>query len=159
MTPQTFKLNTLAQPHWTEQQHANAETVLTFIQQLMNQHDFDLIIQKQGETAYRQHNRNMPDGIHGVVNALRKLTKRFPEFSYDVKRIFVDGDNVIVHSHATVQKKHRGNDKKGFNIIDTWTVKDGMLIEHWDVVQPLDSFMRLHYWLTGGSILNNNGVF
>lgn len=149
----------LKKEHWSAQEVATAKLVTEFVQQLMNNHDFDLIVKKYGGSPYVQHNRGIPDGITGVVNTIRQLTKRFPDYTYDVKHLFVDGDYVSLHSHATVNKKHRGNDKKGFNIIDTWRVKDGKIIEHWDAVQPIDGFMRFYTWLTGGSIRNTNGVF
>ena len=153
------KIDAFAKDHWSPSQKQKAENVLSFVQHLMNDHNFELIKQQYSDATYIQHNRSMNDGIAGVINSVSTLTKRFPDFAYDIKNIFVDGDYVILHSHATVNKKHRGNDRKGFNIIDTWLVKDGMLTEHWDAVQPLDNFMRLYYWITGGVVLNTNGVF
>ncbi len=153
------EIDSLMNDHWSPSQKQKAETALLFVQHLMNDHNFELIEQQYSNTPYIQHNRSMKDGISGVIDSVRSLTKRFPDFAYEAKNIFVDGDYVILHSHATVNKKHRGNDRKGFNIIDTWRIKDGKLTEHWDAVQPLDSFMRLYYWLTGGAVRNANGVF
>lgn len=153
------KIDSYKKKGWTTAQKQKAETVLQFVQQLMNNHNFTLIEQQYLNETYIQHNRSMKDGIGGVINYVSTLTKRFPDFAYDVKNIFVDGDFVILHSHATVNRKHRGNDRKGYNIIDTWLVKEGKLIEHWDAVQPMDNFMRLFYWITGGAIKNGNGVY
>lgn len=152
-------INSLVKDHWSSSQKQKAETVLSFVQNLMNEHNFELIKKQYSDATYIQHNRSMKDGIEGVIDSVSTLTKRFPDFAYEVKSIFVDGDFVTLHSHATVNKKHRGNDRKGFNIIDTWLIKDGKLAEHWDAVQPLDAFMRLYYWITGGAVLNSNGVF
>ncbi len=149
----------LVKTHWSDEQKKHAELALHFIQHVMNEHDFETIRKMYASAPYIQHNRSMEDGIEGVLQAVAKLSKRFPDFAYDVKNIMVDGDYVTVHAHATVNRKHRGNERKGFNIIDTWRVKDGRLVEHWDAVQPLDAFMRMYYWLTGGSIMNSNGVF
>jgi len=44
--------------------------------------------------------------------------------------MYVDGDYVTVHLHATNNKKHRGNPKKGLNIMDIWKVEDGVILEH-----------------------------
>ena len=145
--------------HWSDSQKKNAEITLNFIQQLMNNHDFDQIRKVYSSAPYIQHNRSMTDGINGVLHSVETLVKRFPDFAYEVKNVFVDGDHVIVHSHATINKKHRGNDRKGLNIIDTWRVNDNLPMEHWDAVQPLDAFMRMIYWFTGGSVKNSNGVF
>ena len=83
----------------------------------------------------------------------------YPEYSYDVKHIYADGDHVVFHSHATLKKEDRGNDRKGMNIIDTWRIEDGRIVEHWDAIQPLDRGMRLFVLLNGGNIRNSNGVF
>jgi hypothetical protein len=45
------------------------------------------------------------------------------------------------------------------NIIDTWRVEDGQLVEHWDAVEGISFFMRLYSLLTGGQIRNSNSIF
>ena len=67
--------------------------------------------------------------------------------------------HVIVHSHATLKAAHRGDDSKGMNIIDTWKVEDGELVEHWDAVQGISMDMRLYNLFAGGKVRNTNGVF
>ena len=152
-------IETLAKPHWSAEQTQNGGAVVNFVQTLMNNHDFETIRKHYTGRPYKQHNRSMTDGIEGVLKNVSMLTKRFPDFAYDIKNVQVDGDLVTIHAHATINKKHRGNDKKGLNIIDTWRVENGKLTEHWDAVQPLDAFQRMYYWLTGGSVMNANGVF
>ena len=71
----------------------------------------------------------------------------------------MDGDYVTFHSHATLKEEDRGNDQKGMNIIDTWKIENGKIVEHWDSIQPLDVFMRFYVGLNGGDIQNANGVF
>ncbi len=159
MTTKAINKHVFMKQHWSNQDKQNAEVVLDFVQLLMNNHDLDLIEKKYASSQYIQHNRNIGDGITGLVQYFRSLSKQFPEFSYDVKNIMVDGDLVTLHSHATVKKAHRGNDRKGFNIVDTWRIEEGELVEHWDSIQPLDNVMRFYYWITGGKIRNQNGVF
>ena len=149
----------LKQDSWTPQETENAKVVADFLQRMMNEHDFDETLQTFGGGRYLQHNRGIPDGISGVVAYLKNLTKRFPQYSYDVKRINADGDFIIVHSHATLRASHRGNEKKGFIITDTFRLKDGKLAEHWDAIQPIDFFARAIVFLTGGTIANDNPTF
>ena len=146
-------------PHWTDSERANATAVIEFVQLLMNDHDFDAVLQRFASQPYRQHNRSMTDGIEGVVSTLRDLVKTAPEFSYDVKHLYVDADHVILHSHATLKAKHRGDDGQGLNIMDVWRVENGRLQEHWDAVQGIGLSMRLYGLLTGGQVRNDNGVF
>ncbi|MCG7908623.1 MAG: polyketide cyclase, partial [Candidatus Thiodiazotropha taylori] len=62
-------------------------------------------------------------------------------------------------SHATLKEKHRGDDSQGLNIVDTWKLEDGRLVEHWDAIQGIDLSMRLYGLFFGGKVRNANGVF
>ena len=157
-TPQ-IDPNDHLQQHWTKSETENARVVLTFFQKLMNEHDFAHILNTYGEQAYVQHNRSIPNGIPGLVKYVRTLAKRFPDYGFDVKRVIASGDFVVLHSHATLKAAHRGNEKKGFIITDTFRLQDGKLAEHWDAIQPIDFFTRLLILLTGGAVANDNPTF
>jgi predicted SnoaL-like aldol condensation-catalyzing enzyme len=45
--------------------------------------------------TYRQHNPLIEDGMEG----LRKVASWLRDARYEIKRVFADGDHVIVHSH------------------------------------------------------------
>lgn len=152
-------LQSLQKPSWTKQELANANLITDFVQNLMNDHNFDYILEYYNDSAYVQHNRSLPDKITGLVGFLKEFVEDYPDYSYDVKHIYVDGNYVIFHSHATLKKADRGDDKKGMNIIDTWRLEDGRIVEHWDSIQALDGFMRFYSLINGGSIQNDNGVF
>lgn len=152
-------LDALQKPGWTEQEQANAALVTDFVQNLMNNHNFDYVLERYNDSAYVQHNRNLPDKVTGLVGFLQEFVEDYPDYTYDVKHIYVDGDYVIFHSHATLKQADRGNDQKGMNIIDTWRIEDGRIVEHWDSIQALDTFMRFYSLVSGGDIENDNGVF
>ncbi|ANQ49204.1 SnoaL-like domain-containing protein [Flammeovirga sp. MY04] len=152
-------LEKLQKSNWTEEEFKNAEIVVHFIQKLMNDHDFDYIKKTYSSQRYKQHNQSMIDGIDGVLDVVSNFAKRYPDYCYDVKHIYVDGEYVTVHSHSTNKKKHRGNPQKGLNIMDTWRVVDGEIVEHWDAVQPIHGFMRFFFWLVGGKFKNQNTYF
>ncbi|MET0072176.1 MAG: nuclear transport factor 2 family protein [Candidatus Thiodiazotropha sp.] len=154
-----INLQSLQKNSWTEQELANAILITDFVQNLMNDHNFDYILERYNDNSYVQHNRNLPDKITGLVGFLKKFVEDYPDYTYDVKHIYVDGDYVIFHSHATLEKDDRGNDKKGMNIIDTWRLENGRIVEHWDSIQALDGFMRFYSLIKGGNIKNTNGVF
>lgn len=149
-----FKKNT-----WTDDELKNANVVVDFVQNIMIDHDFDYIKEHYGDHEYKQHNQSMTDGLGGVLKTVSDFTKTFPDFTYDVKHLYVDGPYVIVHSHATAQKSHRGNPRKGLNIMDIWRVEDGEIKEHWDAVQPIHGTMRLYSLLNGGKFKNDNTYF
>ena len=145
--------------HWTDQEAENVKVVVDFFQHLMNEHDFEYILKTYASGSYIQHNRAIPNEIEGQVGYVKIMVKRFPDYSFDVKKIFADGNYVILHSHATMKAKHRGNETKGFIITDTFKLKDGKLAEHWDAIQPIDFFSRFLMLATGGTIGNNNPTF
>ncbi|BDD05523.1 nuclear transport factor 2 family protein [Aureibacter tunicatorum] len=157
-TPQ-ITFDNHVQKHWTKQETENVKVVIDFFQHLMNDHDFDYTTKKFGGRSYIQHNRAIPNEIEGVVGYVKTMINRFPEYSFDVKKVFADGNYVVLHSHATMQAKHRGNEKKGFIITDTFKLIDGKLAEHWDAIQPIDFISRLLMLATGGAIGNNNPTF
>ncbi len=152
-------LENLKKSHWSEEEIKNVELVTDFVQNLMNNHNLEYVLKNYNNSSYIQHNRNIPDGMEGIVGTIKDFTKTFPDFCYDVKQIIADGDHVLFHSHATMKKADRGNDKKGMNITDNWRIKDGQIVEHWDSIQAIDGFMRFYSLLNGGKIRNSNGVF
>lgn len=152
-------LESLKKPSWTEQEHANATLITDFVQNLMNSHDFEYVLERYNDSSYVQHNRSLPDKVTGLVGFLKEFVEKYPDYTYDVKHIYVDGDYVIFHSHATLDIDDRGNDLKGMNITDIWRLENGRIVEHWDSIQALDTFMRFYSLISGGNIENANGVF
>ena len=159
MTTPTIDIAELTRPNWTDAERDNAELVADFVRTIMNEHDFDAARARFGSGRYRQHSRGIPDGIESLFTYLEDLTNRFPEYTYDVKRINVDGDHVTFHSHVTMKASQRGDDNKGLNIIDTWRIEDGEIADHWDAIQPLGLDMRLYTLLRGGATRHDNGIF
>ena len=152
-------LDRLKKDTWSAQEYENAVIVTDFVQNLMNNHDFDYIKKKYGNNHYKQHNQSMVDGLTGVLQVVSNFAKRYPDYTYDVKHVYVDGPFVTFHSHATNNKKHRGNPQKGLNIMDIWKVEDGKITEHWDAVQPIHGAMRFLFWMIGGKFRNKNTYF
>ncbi|MEL6190395.1 MAG: ester cyclase [Bacteroidota bacterium] len=159
MSTLTIPSNTLTKSNWSEQEVKNVALITDFVQNLMNDHDFTYVRNTYGHSDYVQHNRSIPDRMEGILTYMEGFAKKFPEFSYDVKHIYADGDFVTFHSHATIKKAHLGNPDKGLNIVDIWRVVDGQIVEHWDALQPIDGSMKLFALLAGGKKANNNGLF
>lgn len=152
-------INAHLQGNWSQQETDNVKTVIDFFQHLMNEHDFDYTLKTYGDGRYIQHNRAIPDNVPGLISYVKYVTKRYPEYSFDVKRVIASGDFVVLHSHTTFKAKHRGNEKKGFIITDTFRLENGKLVEHWDAIQPIDAFTRFFWFMVGGRVQNNNPTF
>ena len=113
-------------------QERNKQNVLDFYDKGLNQKDFAAASRHFGAT-YIQHNPNAADGPEGFKGFVEFLKAKFPQSKSEVKRVFTDGDYVIVHVHAVREPGSRGS-----AIVDIFRCDaNGKIVEHWDVVQPI----------------------
>jgi predicted SnoaL-like aldol condensation-catalyzing enzyme len=124
------------------QMEENKKTVAAFYDAVLNQKDFDKASQYLG-SHYKQHNPIAADGAEGLKGFIAFLKEKFPNNRSEIKRIFADGDYVIVHVHAVREPGTRGN-----AIIDIFRLDNGKVVEHWDAVQPIPE-----------KAANDNGMF
>ena len=108
----------------------------------LNKKDFEEASKYLG-SKYIQHNPVAADGPEGLKGFIAFLKDKFPNNRSEIKRIFADGDYVIVHVHAVREPGTRGN-----AIIDIFRLENGKVVEHWDVIQPIPE-----------KAANNNGMF
>ncbi|HTK93501.1 MAG TPA: nuclear transport factor 2 family protein [Verrucomicrobiae bacterium] len=126
----------------TAQEEANKKVVVDFYEKAINQKDFEAASQHFGN-RYVQHNPGAPDGPEGLKAFLGFLKEKFPQSRSEIKRVFADGDYVILHVHAVREPGTRGS-----AIVDIFKLEGGKIVEHWDVVQPIPD-----------KAANNNGMF
>ncbi|WP_433192500.1 nuclear transport factor 2 family protein [Nocardia sp. CA-107356] len=50
----------------------------------------------------------------------------------EIKRVITDDDYAVVHYHMIP-----ADDVRGIAVVDIWRLVDGVITEHWDVVQPI----------------------
>jgi predicted SnoaL-like aldol condensation-catalyzing enzyme len=125
-----------------KQMEENKKIVAAFYDAALNQKDFDAAAKFLG-SRYTQHNPVAADGPEGFKAFIAFLKDKFPNNRSEIKRIFADGDYVIVHVHAVREPGTRGN-----AIIDIFKLENGKVVEHWDVIQPIPE-----------KAANNNGMF
>ncbi len=121
---------------------ANKKTVLEFYEAGLNKKDFEAASKYFGP-KYIQHNPGAPDGIEGFKGFLNFLKEKFPNSKSEIKRVFAEGDFVILHVHAVREPGTRGR-----AIVDIFRLEDGKIVEHWDVAQDIPEKMP-----------HNNGMF
>lgn len=83
-------------------------------------------IQRYFGTPYLQHNPTIPDGADDLPKVIAALPA---DFKYEPGIIVADGDMVMIHGLYT------GWGPKPLVTVDIFRVKDGRLVEHWDVMQ------------------------
>lgn len=81
---------------------------------------------------YKQHNPQVPDGKAPFVDFFTDYFKKNPLASSQILRTAVDGDLVWLHNHS-----RSSPDDRGRAIVNIFRVKDGKIVEHWDVIQAV----------------------
>lgn len=81
---------------------------------------------------YIQHSQLAPPGREALKEFLRTIKPQSPNALQEIKRSFVDGDHVILHYHV-----RRRPDDPGFAVVDIFRIENGMIVEHWDVLQDI----------------------
>ena len=107
--------NVSAQTRDLAMEESNRKLVVDFYNQFFNQHDTVKAAESVAEN-YLPHNPLLPDGN--------------PDAKAQIIRSGTDGDLVFLHVHFKVNTSDRGQ-----ALVDIFRVKDGKIIEHWDVMQ------------------------
>ena len=132
----------LAAPAGAADLEANKKAVVEFYEAGLNKKDFEAASKYFGP-KYIQHNPGAQDGIEGFKAFLAFLRDKFPNSHSEIKKVFAEGDFVILHVHAVREPGTRGR-----AIVDIFRLENGKIVEHWDVVQDIPEKMP-----------HNNGMF
>ncbi|MGH9547009.1 MAG: nuclear transport factor 2 family protein [Terriglobales bacterium] len=104
----------------------NKALVLEAFDTLFNQRDY-AAAERFWSSRYIQHSAHIEPGREGLFNLIKSIP---PTLKYEPGTIVAEGEFVIVHGRFS-----------GFGQPVNWIaadilrVKDGVLIEHWDVIQ------------------------
>jgi len=113
--------------------NTNKEIALAFYTQALLRGDVENAFRTYAGPYYRQHNPLIEDGMDGVRRFIAWITATHPNASGEIKRVFAEGDHVILHSHW-----HGLSDNpRGEAVVDIFRLENGKLVEHWDVIQPV----------------------
>ncbi|WP_105666011.1 nuclear transport factor 2 family protein [Cronobacter dublinensis] len=120
----------VASARQSDVEEANRQRVITFYDRFFNQHDTaaaDVVADD-----YRQHNPEVPDGKAPFVNYFSGFFRENPQSRAKVMRSAADGDLVWLQVHST-----NGSHDRGQAVLDIFRVKDGKIVEHWDIIQDV----------------------
>jgi predicted SnoaL-like aldol condensation-catalyzing enzyme len=104
----------------------NKAVVLEAFDTLFNQRDYTAA-ERYWSPKYIQHSAHIAPGREGLFNLIKSIP---PTLKYEPGTIVADGDFVIVHGRFS-----------GFGQSVNWIaadivrIEDGILVEHWDVIQ------------------------
>ena len=115
----------------TETEQANLDLVLAMFEAVLNSMDSSAV-DRFIAPGYIQHNQAAEPGREGLKRFLDMIRGQTPQAVHDIKRAFVDGNHVTVHYHV-----RRWPGDLGWAVIDIFRVEDGLIAEHWDVMQDV----------------------
>jgi predicted SnoaL-like aldol condensation-catalyzing enzyme len=110
----------------------NKRLVTEFYELAINKRKPAEAARKYIELPYRQHSPEVGDGPDGFVQFISEMQKKHPQLRVVISKALADDDLVALHVHLT-----REPNDPGLAIAELFRLKDGKIIEHWDVVQPV----------------------
>jgi predicted SnoaL-like aldol condensation-catalyzing enzyme len=112
-------------------QEENKKTVVEFYEQAINRKNFNTASKFLGP-RYVQHNQRAADGADGLKDFILVLREKYPNAHSEIKRVFAEGEFVVLHVHAV-----REPGTRGMAIVDIFRMKNGRIVEHWDVHEDI----------------------
>jgi predicted SnoaL-like aldol condensation-catalyzing enzyme len=79
--------------HWEE----NKPIIVSFYQKALFESDVDTTTRLYGGKTYKQHTPFAADGFDGLRNYVKWIAKNCPNTRGEIKRVFADGDFVLLH--------------------------------------------------------------
>jgi predicted SnoaL-like aldol condensation-catalyzing enzyme len=116
---------------YTAQEQANLDLVASLFREVLNPMDAGAV-DRYVAPDYIQHSQLAEPGREPLKAFLDMIRAQTPDAVHDVKRMFADGDHVIVHYHV---RRFAGDN--GFAVMDIFRIADGLVAEHWDVIMDV----------------------
>jgi predicted SnoaL-like aldol condensation-catalyzing enzyme len=108
------------------QSQANKDFVLRAFDTLFNKRDYDTAL-TYWSPNYVQHSAHILPGRDGLFNLIKGLP---PEFRYENRLAVAEGDYVMLHGRFSGIGL-----PKNWVVVDVVRLADGLLAEHWDVIE------------------------
>lgn len=122
---------------------ANKALAVALIEDVLMGRDPAKITDYISAESYAQHNPMIADGLTGIVAAVEALTAANNMFVYEeIHAVLGEGNFVL-----TVSEGQWNGTTNAF--YDLFRMEDGMIVEHWDVIQPVPT----------EGLANTNGMF
>ena len=95
-------------------------------------HRIDILRNECYSENFIEHAPNIEDGRDALLSLFASRYKKYPELSMSIKRTASEGDLVWLHLHV----KHTPDSLGGAGI-HIFRMKEGKIVEHWGVGQPV----------------------
>lgn len=122
---------------------ANKALAVSLIEDVLMGKDPAKITEYISADSYAQHNPMIKNGLSGIEEAVEALTAQNNMFRYTkIHKVLGEGNFVLTVSEGAWSGKTHA-------FYDLFRVKDGKMVEHWDVIQPVPT----------EGLANTNGMF
>ena len=123
---------------------ANKALAVSLIEDVLMGKNPGMIGEYISAEQYDQHNPQIKDGLMGIGEAVQYLTSQNNMFKYTkIHKVLGEGNFVLTVSEG----EWNGGKKHAF--YDLFLMKNGKIVEHWDVIQEIPTEGLAH----------NNGMF
>ena len=109
----------------------NKRTVLAFYEHAVNRRDFTAAARFLAPVLI-QHRNDAADGADGLREFIERMRVAYPSSHCEIKRVFAEGDCVILHVHVVREPGARGSAH-----VDIFRLDNGKVAKHWDVDEPI----------------------
>lgn len=99
---------------------------------LKPQQRIDILRNKCYAESFVEHSPHISGGREGLFELFLGRYEEYPELSMSIKRSAAESDLVWLHLHVK-----RTPESRGAALIHIFRMKDGMIVEHWGVGQPV----------------------
>lgn len=122
---------------------ANKALTVSLIEDVLMGKNPGKITEYISSEAYNQHNPGIKDGLNGIVEAVQYLTSQNNMFKYTkIHKVLGEGNFVLTVSEGEWSGKPQV-------FYDLFRVENGLMVEHWDVIQEIPT----------EGLANDNGMF
>ena len=123
--------------------NANKALAVALIEDVLMGRNPSKITEYISAEQYDQHNPGIKDGLSGIVEAVQALTAQNNMFKYKtIHKVLGEGNFVLTVSEGEWSGKPHA-------FYDLFRMKDGKVVEHWDIIQPIPTV----------NLANSNGMF
>lgn len=123
--------------------------VRRFVERVQNQHDLDALDELLSPDFVDHSGMSSPPSREGTRAFFTMMFAAFPDMQFEIRQQLAEGDRVMTYKtfHGTHQGPFMGIPATGkevtFDNIDTMTVIDGKITEHWTVGDMLRLMQQL----------------
>ncbi len=133
------------------QEENNNKAIMVAFTEAFNDRNYTAIEQYVSENII-EHRPGVQSGRNSTIAFLQSLATAFPDFQTSIDHMVAEGDRVVVFT--TTNGTHQGEfifapgvppsgKQISFKTADMYRISNGQLVEHWDVIEILDTLAAM----------------